>query len=106
VRWCFCMMFLSSMLFAESDFISLEEYGKKLYKNPRGISCAVCHGEKGEGKHLTSTPKKQYTTPDIRYATPRDILKAIRKRRTIMPRYQLTIEEAKAIAVFLKTQLP
>ena len=31
------------------SFITDYEYGRELYKNPRGIGCNECHGEKAEG---------------------------------------------------------
>ncbi|MBL0722011.1 MAG: hypothetical protein JJV88_05470 [Sulfurovum sp.] len=31
-------------LIGESDFITDLEYGEMLYNNPRGVSCASCHG--------------------------------------------------------------
>jgi len=49
-------IFLFTLLYAKNDnwFITNLEYGKMLYNNPRGISCAKCHGRKGEGKIITS----------------------------------------------------
>ncbi len=37
----------------ETDFISDSEYGLALYKNPRGVACAKCHGIKGEKQEIT-----------------------------------------------------
>ncbi len=37
----------------EADFISDLEYGLALYKNPRGVACAKCHGIKGEKQEIT-----------------------------------------------------
>lgn len=34
----------------EADFISDLEYGMALYKNPRGVACAKCHGIKEIGR--------------------------------------------------------
>lgn len=31
------------------SFITRYEYGKMLYNNPRGISCAKCHGDNAKG---------------------------------------------------------
>lgn len=36
------------------SFITKYEYGKMLYNNPRGISCAKCHGDKGKGMLISS----------------------------------------------------
>ena len=38
---------------ADDSFITKYEYGKMLYKNPRGISCAKCHGENAKGKLIS-----------------------------------------------------
>ncbi len=35
------------------SFITKYEYGKMLYSNPRGISCAKCHGLNAKGMSLT-----------------------------------------------------
>lgn len=32
------------------SFITKYEYGKMLYNNPRGISCAKCHGQNAKGQ--------------------------------------------------------
>ena len=42
-------LLLPLLLWGEEDFISHYEYGEMLYSNPRGVSCAQCHGESGEG---------------------------------------------------------
>lgn len=34
------------------SFITKYEYGKMLYNNPRGISCAKCHGDDAKGKEI------------------------------------------------------
>ncbi len=44
---------LLSLNAKEADFISDLEYGLALYKNPRGIACAKCHGIKGEKQEIT-----------------------------------------------------
>ncbi|MEA3354160.1 MAG: c-type cytochrome [Campylobacterota bacterium] len=38
----------------EDSFITKFEYGKMLYKNPRGISCSKCHGEDAKGKNIST----------------------------------------------------
>lgn len=35
------------------SFITSYEYGKMLYNNPRGISCAKCHGQDAKGMSLS-----------------------------------------------------
>jgi len=62
------ILLFTTFLFAEDannkDFITKYEYGKMLYNNPRGISCAKCHGDDAKGmiidtfKHIRN--KKEY----------------------------------------------
>jgi len=51
-------LFLPIILLCKTDFnnsfITNYEYGKMLYENPRGISCAKCHGENAKGKDIVS----------------------------------------------------
>jgi hypothetical protein len=48
----------------DDSFITKYEYGKMLYNNPRGISCARCHGKNGKGKVVATfthhIKKKKY----------------------------------------------
>lgn len=48
----------------DDSFITKYEYGKMLYNNPRGISCAKCHGNDGKGKVVATfthyKKKKKY----------------------------------------------
>lgn len=37
----------------DNPFITKYEYGKMLYKNPRGISCNKCHGDDAKGKVIS-----------------------------------------------------
>jgi len=60
---------ISLNLFSENfdnSFITKYEYGKMLYKNPRGISCIICHGKDAKGKriatftHISKQDDKEY----------------------------------------------
>jgi len=42
----------------ENSFITQYEYGKMLYKNPRGISCVKCHAKDARGKLISSFTHK------------------------------------------------
>lgn len=54
------LLFIPLIVSAKSSFITPLEYSSSLYKNPRGIGCFHCHGEKGEGKTVaTYIHKKQ-----------------------------------------------
>jgi len=122
-------IFLFSLLFAKNDewFITNLEYGKMLYNNPRGISCAKCHGVKGKGKVITSytnskgkkeiiktIPLKDLTFEKLKKALFHQYnLKQIRKKHpnsplkyiNIMPKYDyLTDNEIKAILLYLKSK--
>jgi len=122
-------IFLFSLLFAKNDewFITNLEYGKMLYNNPRGISCAKCHGIKGKGKVITSytnskgkkeiiktIPLKDLTFEKLKKALFHQYnLKQIRKKHpnsplkyiNIMPKYDyLTDNEIKAILLYLKSK--
>ncbi len=48
----------------DNSFITQYEYGKMLYENPRGISCVKCHGNKAQGKVISTfkhiKAKKEY----------------------------------------------
>jgi len=122
-------IFLFTMLQAKNDnwFITNLEYGKMLYNNPRGISCAKCHGDKGEGKIITSyinfkgkkiiiktKPFKNLTFEKLKKALFHEIkVKPILKKDpdsplkfiNIMPKYDyLTDNEIKAILLYLKSK--
>ncbi len=110
---------LNSILSAQEWFITNFEYGKMLYHNPRGISCAKCHGENGEGKIIA----KYYTikngkkikeilkSPNIQnisYETLKSrllLLEKKYKKLSVMPRYNyLTKNEIEAIYLYLQAQ--
>jgi mono/diheme cytochrome c family protein len=49
------LIFLFLPLFLLADgFISKMEYSEMLYNNPRGISCAKCHGKDGKGSVIAT----------------------------------------------------
>ncbi|MBD3789430.1 MAG: cytochrome c [Campylobacterales bacterium] len=94
------------MLNAGEDFISHYEYGEMLYNNPRGVSCAQCHGEDGSGTMIVSLKDangvNEIVGADIRQKTFEEIVQSLNGYHEIMPRYYLTDEEVKAIYDFLK----
>ncbi len=125
------LFFLSSLLSEttfEESFITQYEYGKMLYKNPRGISCSKCHGSDAKGKKIVSfthtLKKKRYNcvlkTRDITDITYEQFLQALdpkleppKKKFTkeqvcekltygnTMPTYFLTEGELKSIYFYL-----
>ena len=84
------------------------EYGEMLYGNPRGVSCAQCHGKKGEGKVIVTYryEKREHniTGPNIKHSSFQTMLGALGKGHNIMPRYYLTDEEVKAIYDYLHSE--
>jgi len=88
------------------DFISEFEYGQMLYHDPRGVSCAPCHGDRGEGRiiagYTTSEGGKRFLRgPAIRNVSLEILANTIRKGPGVMPRYFLTDEEIRAIYRYL-----
>jgi len=125
----FTVSLIFTNIYAKNDewFITNLEYGKMLYNNPRGISCAKCHGAKGKGKIITSfinskgkkeiiktLPLKNLTFEKLKKALFHNYnLKQIRKKYpnsplkyiNIMPKYDyLTDNEIKAILLYLKSK--
>ncbi len=97
--------FVPMLLAAQEEFMSHYEYGQMLYNNPRGVSCAKCHGKKGEGRVIVSyrdkSGKQSIAGPDIRNENLQSMLAAVSKSHHIMPRYYLTDEEVEAIHDYL-----
>jgi len=96
----------TTFMFADEDFISHYEYGEMLYNNPRGVSCAQCHGKSGEGTKIVEFRdihgKQAITGPDIRKEPLSRMINSINHYHEIMPRYYLTDEEVEAIYDYLK----
>ena len=99
-------MLLPLMLLAQEDFISHYEYGQMLYENPRGVSCAQCHGDSGEGRTIVEYRdihgKQALEGSDIRQNTLEEMIKSVNTYHKIMPRYYLTDEEVKAIYDYIQ----
>lgn len=115
-------VFLATFAFSQDDwFITNYEYGKMLYHNPRGISCAKCHGERAKGKviakyyvtkKIKGTDKvekieKIVKAPNIRNVTLNQLKERLlhHKNLSVMPRYNyLTDEEIQAIYLYIQAQ--
>ncbi|WP_373070856.1 cytochrome c [Sulfurimonas sp.] len=99
-------LFLPLFLFAQSSFITPLEYSSSLYKNPRGIGCFHCHGEKGEGKivanYTHNKQKKNFGGPAINSLNYDDFKKSLEVSKKGMPRYYLTTDEIKALFFYLQ----
>jgi mono/diheme cytochrome c family protein len=100
-------------LHAQQWFITNYEYGKMLYNDPRGISCARCHGLHAKGKIIATYRHKgkliKIITPDIRHISFENLKKFLLKHKhsSIMPKYSyLTDSEIKALYLYIHAQLP
>lgn len=95
-------------MFGESTFISPLEYASQLYKNPRGIGCQHCHGDKGEGKlvanYMHKNIKKEFVGPKIIGSDFKDFFEALNQRNRGMPRYYLTRKEIQALYLYLNQE--
>ncbi len=102
-----CIIFYVS-LGAKSPFISKDEYAKLLYKNPRGIGCDKCHGEKGEGKIISTYIHKGKEVvligPKINDISLDRFEKALDKGTKLMPGYFLTDVEKAYLYYYLIKQ--
>lgn len=98
-----------SIVFAENSerkvFLTNIEYGKALYKNPRGIGCIECHGANGEGGVISSITQngktKMITAPKIRGVNFTTFESALKNPKGLMPSYNLVSSELLAIYAFL-----
>jgi len=101
----FALLLLAAGLFGADSFITLEEYARQLYYNPRGIGCHHCHGEKGAGLTVaTYTHRKEqhvFAGPAITKTGFDAFDKALNSRVRGMPRYFLTQSEIRALYVYL-----
>ena len=99
------------------SFLSSVEYGRMLYKNPRGISCSQCHGKTGNGgqkiakyydkkknpKLLKGVNITNYSLNDLKMSLRNEYREhKKRKRHKIMPMYYLTENEIQAIFDYLQ----
>ncbi len=92
-----------------SDFITLKEYSKMLYENPRGISCKECHGIDGSeqilGYYIKKGVKTPYKIPSIQnlsFEEFKNSLKQSKDSKSIMPNYSLTDNEIITLYNYIK----
>ena len=79
-----------------------------LYKDPRGVSCASCHGTVGEKTFIASYKNedgsnRDFYSPDIRKIDLNSFKKALDKGGRIMPKYYLTNKEVEAIYKYIQS---
>ena len=104
----------------DESFLSTVEYGRMLYRQPRGISCSQCHGKEGKGgqviakyydkkknpKLLRGVDITSYSLEELKASLKNEYRENNhRKRHKIMPIYYLTDEEAEAIYTYLQYSL-
>ncbi len=101
-------LILPAFIFAKSSFITQMEYSSQLYKNPRGIGCQHCHGEKGEGRlvanYIHKKEQKSFRGPQINNLDFENFYKALNIRKKGMPRYFLTKKEIQALYFYLQSK--
>ncbi|PAF41909.1 cytochrome c [Helicobacter sp. 11S02596-1] len=109
----FCIFFtlpvcLMSQNPKEESFITPQEYGKKLYENPRNIGCIKCHGKNGEGEVIARYKQKGKNkiiqAPKISDMDFQTFKKAMNRDKGMMPKYDLTDEEIKAIYLYITSR--
>ncbi len=104
----FIWMVFSIFIWGNESFITMEEYGEELYKNPRGIGCIACHGESGKGEVIATYKEKGKLKvlrgPDIRNLDFKTFYDRTLQDRGVMPKYHLTNDEIKAIYLYIKTR--
>ena len=101
----------------DDSFLSKVEYGRMLYKSPRGIACSKCHGKAGRGgQHIVTYYDKKknpkilrgvdittYSLEELTASLKNEYQENNRtKRHKIMPIYYLTQEEIFAIYSYLQ----
>ncbi len=105
MKW-LCLALFITILTADDDFITKDEYAEQLYNNPRGISCAACHGADGSGKKIASYSVKNeshiFEAPAINTLPFETFKKALNSRNRGMPRYFLTDNEMKVLYYYLQ----
>ncbi len=102
------MLVILSELYGGEGFLTNEEYARMLYKNPRGISCAKCHGPHGEGRvisrYIENGKLYQITAPPIVDLPLARFKKALKSRSRLMPEYFLTEVEMAYLYYYLSNQ--
>ena len=102
-----CIEVLTVNVWGE-DFISEFEYGQMLYQNPRGVSCAPCHGDHGEGALISSykigDKIVKLKGPDIRNIDRESLRQALSKGKGVMPPYFMTNREIQVLYTYIHRQ--
>ena len=101
-------LFIAFSLYAQTSFITPMEYASQLYRNPRGIGCHLCHGDKGEGKiiakYMHKKKKKEFIGSAINNIDYSKFYKTLNSRNKGMPRYFLTDKEIESLYFYLQEE--
>jgi hypothetical protein len=101
---------LNTVLFSASNgsnFLTLFEYSKMLYNNPKGISCVTCHGSRGERRHYIKYFHErkgrdvQITFSPLYEMPYKKFKKALIENRRLMPKYILSEPEVKSLYYYV-----
>lgn len=91
-----------------NEFLTPYEYGKALYKNPRGIGCIKCHGRYGEGAIISYIKQngqlKPIAAPKITGLTFDRFEEGLKLGKGFMPKYDLSVSEIVSLYIFLNPQ--
>jgi len=97
-----------SLFGATSDnFLTIYEYSKMLYNNPKGISCASCHGLQGEKRrYIEYFHEKKKRNVKIMFRplyelTYKRFKRGLTKKQRFMPKYILSDLEIKTLYYYL-----
>ncbi len=104
----FLIFALFGTFLSASSFITNMEYGKMLYKNPRGVGCDKCHGEDGEGMAMSIYIKDgkeiELKAPKINDISHKEFEEAFDKKSNLMPVYFLTKEEKALLYYYISSK--
>jgi hypothetical protein len=101
-----------SLLFSD-DFITEDEYSRMLYHEPRGISCAECHGYNGADEYTMyysyrnrngNLIRRKIDVRPIYKLELKDFVRSLNSNRKLrlMPRYRLSDFELTMIYQYLQ----
>lgn len=105
----FLLLVISLFYLKAEDFITEMEYARMLYSNPRGIGCNLCHGQRGEGSVIATYKdkgkKKVLKAPAINELSKEDFFKALKKPKSVMPKYFLTKKEIEVLYLYVTSEV-
>jgi len=104
------LIFIVNILNAEDLFMSEYEYGKMLYFEPNGVSCASCHGDDGQSQinfeyvvySKPSAQKKIVPVKTITRLSFLEFISALDQKNRFMPNYRLSKLELTSIYYYLQ----